>query len=124
MLRCFPLVPLAAQQAVGIALLSYDGRIGVGLIGDADAAKELPALSAALRASLDELKQAASTKAEPEPKPEPEPELKPEPERKLDPERAPAPDSDRAPEPKPATQTESQTQTQTQTAPAPQTPGL
>ena len=60
MLRCYPQVPLAAQQALGIALLSYDGRIGVGLIGDADAARDLEALSAAMRAALDELKAQAS----------------------------------------------------------------
>ena len=56
---CFPLVPLAAQQSVGIALLSYDGRIGVGLIGDADAARDLGAFAGALRGALDELKGAA-----------------------------------------------------------------
>ncbi|HEY6911409.1 MAG TPA: wax ester/triacylglycerol synthase family O-acyltransferase [Myxococcales bacterium] len=55
MLRCYPQVPLAAQQAVGIALLSYDGCIGVGLVGDADAARDLPALGEAVRAALDEL---------------------------------------------------------------------
>ena len=63
MLRCYPQVPLAAQQAVGIALLSYDGRIGVGLIGDADAARDLPALAGSLRASLDELRAARSPDA-------------------------------------------------------------
>ena len=56
MLWCFPLVPLAAQQAVGIALLSYDGSIGVGLTGDADSARDLAALGSAMRAALDELK--------------------------------------------------------------------
>ena len=56
MLRCFPQVPLAAQQALGVALLSYDGCIGAGLIGDADAARDLPALASAMRASLGELR--------------------------------------------------------------------
>src|SRR5438105_11743893 len=46
---CYPQVPLAAQQGVGIALLSYDGQIGVGLVGDADAAKDLATLGAAMR---------------------------------------------------------------------------
>ena len=59
MLSCYPQVPLAARQAVGIALLSYDGRIGVGLLGDADAARDLPALASALRSSLDELRACA-----------------------------------------------------------------
>ena len=52
---CYPQVPLASHQAVGVALLSYDGRIGVGLLGDADVAKDLGALAGDLRASLDEL---------------------------------------------------------------------
>lgn len=56
---CYPQVPLAAQQGVGIALLSYDGNIGVGLIGDADLARDLDAFAAALRAALDELLVAA-----------------------------------------------------------------
>src|SRR5207248_3273264 len=55
MLRFFPQVPLAAQQAVGIALLSYDGRIGVGLIGDAEAARDLAGLAGSMRGALDEL---------------------------------------------------------------------
>jgi diacylglycerol O-acyltransferase len=55
MLGCFPQVPLAAQQAVGIALLSYDGKVGAGLIGDADAARDLDGLAQAMTAALDEL---------------------------------------------------------------------
>ena len=55
LLHIYPQVPLAAQQAVGIALLSYDGKIGVGLLGDADAARDLPALVEALGGALDEL---------------------------------------------------------------------
>jgi diacylglycerol O-acyltransferase / wax synthase len=58
MLHCYPQVPLANSQALGIALLSYDGRIGVGLIGDADGAKDLPALREAMLASLRELQSA------------------------------------------------------------------
>jgi diacylglycerol O-acyltransferase len=58
MLHCYPQVPLAASQALGIALLSYDGRIGVGLIGDADAAKDLAALTGAMRGALSELRAA------------------------------------------------------------------
>ncbi len=55
MLRCFPQVPLAAQQSVGIALLSYDGKVGAGLVGDADAARDLPDLARAMNDSLEEL---------------------------------------------------------------------
>jgi WS/DGAT/MGAT family acyltransferase len=66
---CYPQVPLAAQQGVGIALLSYDGRIGVGLLGDADLAKDLDAFAAALRAALDELLVAAGRPVHSEPPP-------------------------------------------------------
>jgi diacylglycerol O-acyltransferase / wax synthase len=59
MLHCYPQVPLAAQQALGIALLSYDGKIGVGLLGDAEAARDLAELPRAIEASLDELHAAA-----------------------------------------------------------------
>jgi WS/DGAT/MGAT family acyltransferase len=55
MLRCFPQVPLAPQQAVGIALLSYNGQVGAGLIGDADAARDLPELAHAMSQELNEL---------------------------------------------------------------------
>jgi WS/DGAT/MGAT family acyltransferase len=55
MLRCFPQVPLAALQSMGIALLSYNGQVGAGLIGDADAARDLPTLASAMIESLDEL---------------------------------------------------------------------
>jgi diacylglycerol O-acyltransferase / wax synthase len=63
MLHCYPQVPLAAAQALGIALLSYDGRIGVGLIGDADAAKDLAGLTGAMLASLSELHTASEVHA-------------------------------------------------------------
>jgi WS/DGAT/MGAT family acyltransferase len=84
MRSCYPQVPLAPQQTVGIALLSYDGNIGVGLLGDAERAPDLPELALALRAALDELLVAsrgagAAAKAAPEltleapPAPEAEP---------------------------------------------------
>src|SRR5919204_3272792 len=37
----FPMVPLAKNQALGIALLSYDGRINFGLVGDYDLMQDL-----------------------------------------------------------------------------------
>ena len=36
MLETFPMVPLAKNQGVGIALMSYDGKINFGLNGDYD----------------------------------------------------------------------------------------
>ncbi|MBS2025028.1 MAG: wax ester/triacylglycerol synthase family O-acyltransferase [Deltaproteobacteria bacterium] len=59
MKAAYPQVPLAAMQAVGVALLSYDGNIGVGLLGDADQAKDLPELAHDLRAAMNELLAAA-----------------------------------------------------------------
>jgi diacylglycerol O-acyltransferase / wax synthase len=55
MLHCYPQVPLAAHQSVGIAMLSYHGQIGAGLLADADAARDLPALAQAMQGALDEL---------------------------------------------------------------------
>jgi hypothetical protein len=60
MLHCYPQVPLAAGQAIGVALLSYDGRVGVGLIGESELAKDLPALGQAMRAALAELRSAGT----------------------------------------------------------------
>lgn len=57
---CYPVVPLAAMQTIGIALLSYDGAIGVGLVGDADRARDLPVLAAAMPEALAELVAAAA----------------------------------------------------------------
>jgi hypothetical protein len=54
LLSCYPQVPLAAQQTVGIALLSYAGNVGVGLLADLDV-RDLAALAGALRGALDEL---------------------------------------------------------------------
>jgi WS/DGAT/MGAT family acyltransferase len=52
LLECFPVVPLAANQTVGVALLSYNGRIGVGLLGDADLARDLAVLARAIPEDL------------------------------------------------------------------------
>ena len=52
---CYPLVPLAKAQTIAIALLSYNGTIGIGLLGDADRAPDLPLLARALPEALAEL---------------------------------------------------------------------
>ncbi len=41
----YPVVPLAARQALGIAVMSYNGQLGFGLLGDYDALPELDALA-------------------------------------------------------------------------------
>jgi WS/DGAT/MGAT family acyltransferase len=55
----FPMVPLAKGQGVGIALMSYDGRINFGLVGDLDVMHDLDDFAEDLRASLEELAEAA-----------------------------------------------------------------
>jgi diacylglycerol O-acyltransferase len=59
MLDPFPMVPLAKNQGLGVALLSYDGRINVGLVGDYDLLWDLDDLAADMRDSLAELAAAA-----------------------------------------------------------------
>jgi diacylglycerol O-acyltransferase len=65
----FPLVPLAPGQALGIAILSYNGRINFGLLGDYDELSDLDELTADLAASLRELADAADVKLTPQPAP-------------------------------------------------------
>ena len=48
-------MPLAENCALGIAIMSYDGRIDFGLLGDYDALPELDDIAAALEASIAEL---------------------------------------------------------------------
>jgi diacylglycerol O-acyltransferase / wax synthase len=55
LLDWYPLVPLAKAQTIAIALLSYDGAVGVGLLGDADRARDLPLLAQAIPGALAEL---------------------------------------------------------------------
>ena len=68
MREVWPLVPLAADHSVGVAILSYDGRLFFGLVADRDV-DDLDVLARGVRASLDEL--AALTRAEVEREPEP-----------------------------------------------------
>jgi hypothetical protein len=56
----YPVVPLAGRQALGIAVMSYDGRLGFGLLGDYDALADLDALADMLRDSIDTLVDGAS----------------------------------------------------------------
>jgi diacylglycerol O-acyltransferase / wax synthase len=51
----FPMVPLAKNQALGIALLSYAGRINFGLVGDFDLMWDLDDFADDVRAALAEL---------------------------------------------------------------------
>jgi diacylglycerol O-acyltransferase / wax synthase len=55
----FPMVPLAKRQAVCFGILSYNGQVNFGLIGDYDALPDLDALASDLEASISELADAA-----------------------------------------------------------------
>lgn len=54
-----PLPPLFERQGLGIAVLSYDGRVCWGLVADRDVVPDLAALAGDLDDALDELRQAA-----------------------------------------------------------------
>ena len=55
----FPMVPLAANQALGIAIMSYNGQLNFGLNADYDALPDLETLAGELRGSIEELVAAA-----------------------------------------------------------------
>jgi diacylglycerol O-acyltransferase len=55
----YPVVPLSRNTALGIAIMSYNGRLGFGLLGDYDAMADLDALRDALDAAIAELSEAA-----------------------------------------------------------------
>jgi WS/DGAT/MGAT family acyltransferase len=61
--RIYPLVPLAENCALGIAIMSYDGRIDFGLVSDYDALPDLDDIAGALDASIAELAGAAGVPA-------------------------------------------------------------
>jgi diacylglycerol O-acyltransferase len=57
--RVFPMVPLAKNQGVCIGIMSYDGQVNFGLIGDYDGMPDLEDLAEDIEASIDELIEAA-----------------------------------------------------------------
>jgi WS/DGAT/MGAT family acyltransferase len=59
MIEAFPMVPLADGQALGVAIMSYNGRINFGLVGDYEVMYDLDQLAKDFRASLLELAEAA-----------------------------------------------------------------
>ncbi|CAA9510857.1 MAG: protein of unknown function UPF0089 [uncultured Solirubrobacteraceae bacterium] len=61
--RLFPQVPLGGGAALGIAIMSYDGTINFGLLGDYDAMPDLDDVADHLRAAIDELAAAAGVGA-------------------------------------------------------------
>jgi diacylglycerol O-acyltransferase / wax synthase len=63
MIEAFPMVPLAKNQALGIALLSYNGHINFGLVGDFDLLWDLDDFAEDIEESLAELASAAGVEA-------------------------------------------------------------
>ena len=55
MLEVYPVVPLSDNTTIGIALLSYNGKIGFGLLGDYDTAPDLGVLAEGIEKSIAEL---------------------------------------------------------------------
>ena len=55
----YPQVPLVLNTALGIAIMSYDGRLFFGLLGDYDAMADLDAVAADLDHAIAELARAA-----------------------------------------------------------------
>jgi diacylglycerol O-acyltransferase len=62
LLRLYPVVPLAPQQALGIAVMSYDGWLCFGLLGDRDALADLDDLTGDLEAAIATLARAAGVR--------------------------------------------------------------
>lgn len=58
----YPVVPLALNQALGIAIMSYDGRLGFGLLADFDALADVEAIAARLRSAIADLDAAAAAR--------------------------------------------------------------
>jgi WS/DGAT/MGAT family acyltransferase len=55
----YPMVPLASNQALGIAIMSYDGQLDFGLNADYDALPDVQDFADDLRAAIAELVEAA-----------------------------------------------------------------
>jgi diacylglycerol O-acyltransferase len=59
LLAFYPKVPLVLNTALGIAIMSYDGHVFFGLLGDYDALADIDALAADLDAAIAELAEIA-----------------------------------------------------------------
>src|SRR5215217_5842265 len=57
----FPIPFLAGERALAIAMMSYDGKVGVGLLGDYDALPDLDVVAEGIEASLAQLVTLAGT---------------------------------------------------------------
>ena len=60
MKEVYPVLPLADNTTLGVALLSYNGTIGFGLLGDYDTAADVAVLAEGIEKSIAELSAVAS----------------------------------------------------------------
>ncbi len=67
----YPMVPLAENTALGIAIMSYHGQLNFGLVSDYDALADLETLADELTSSIAELVAAAEPKNGARPRPRP-----------------------------------------------------
>jgi WS/DGAT/MGAT family acyltransferase len=65
LLRLYPVVPLSLNQALGIAIMSYDGKLGFGLLGDFDALADLDEVAEDLRTAIGVLAREAGVRRGP-----------------------------------------------------------
>jgi diacylglycerol O-acyltransferase len=61
----FPMVPLARRQALCVGIMSYNGQVNFGLIGDYDAMADLDSFALDLEATTKEVVKAAPAKKRP-----------------------------------------------------------
>ena len=60
LLELYPQAPLAANQGLSVAVLSYDGKLGFGLLADRDRVADVDVIARGIEASMDELCDAGS----------------------------------------------------------------
>jgi WS/DGAT/MGAT family acyltransferase len=60
LVECFGMVPVGPQGGIGVAVMSYDGSLCVGLNADFDRVPDLARFAACFEASFDELRRAAA----------------------------------------------------------------
>jgi diacylglycerol O-acyltransferase / wax synthase len=58
----YPVVPLAQRQALGIAVMSYDGHLGFGFLGDYDALPDLDKIALDLKWAIAQLARSAGVR--------------------------------------------------------------
>jgi hypothetical protein len=67
----FPLVPLAKNTALGIAIMSYNGQLNFGLTADFDALGDVETLAEEIESCIEEIAAAVSVPSAPSPRPRP-----------------------------------------------------